>query len=64
MFTPDEEFTLIYHRNEELRHWKKHAGLQAFNGAVAKCKKVSELKGKTKIVLNMFSINVYFGYNF
>lgn len=35
MFTPDEEFTLIYHRDEELRHWKKNAGLQVSNGAVA-----------------------------
>lgn len=63
MFTPDEEFTLIYHRDEEFRHWKKNAGLQVSNGAVAKYTKDGVLKGKTKIVLNVLSINVYFGYN-
>lgn len=30
MFTPDEEFTLIYQKNEELIHWKTPEGLLVF----------------------------------
>lgn len=31
MFTPDEEFTLIYQKNEVI-HWKTHEDLLAFKG--------------------------------
>lgn len=30
MFTPDEEFTLIYQKNEELTHWNPPEGLIFF----------------------------------
>lgn len=68
MFTPNEEFTLIYQKNEALIHWKNPEGLiflwLSGGCSYVTCEKDDVLKGKTKIVLNMISINVYFGYNF